>query len=67
MFLLLFPPYNETPDDDLNSFHIAEQVQKVTASVCASNMMLFSVVYVRKFIAKHMLCGVSCDDYKVCY
>jgi hypothetical protein len=39
MFLLLFPPYNETPDDDLNSIHIAEQVQKVTASVCASNMI----------------------------
>jgi hypothetical protein len=44
--------------------HVAEQVQEEEVLNC--NMKLLSVAYVIGFIARHVLCGINCDDCKTC-
>jgi hypothetical protein len=57
----------ENPDDVSDSFHVAEKIQqKVAAAVFAGDMEVFSVAYVSGFIARQLLCGVSCDACTAC-
>ena len=49
--------------DGLSGSHIAEQVQREVNDV---DMALFSVAYVRGFIARHVLRAVKCGDCKTC-
>jgi hypothetical protein len=76
MVLLFWITYNrcsehlillhETPDDVYESLHVAWHVQKDKGSaVCAGNMEVFSVSYVIGFIARQVLRGVSCDEYRM--
>jgi hypothetical protein len=53
----------ETPDNVHGSSHVAQQVQQ---KVGAGDMKMFSVAYVSGFIAKQLLCIVSCDACKAC-
>jgi hypothetical protein len=51
----------------LESFHVAEQVQKdIAIAVHSGDMEVFSVAYVSGFIARQVLHGVSCDAGKAC-
>jgi mannose-6-phosphate isomerase-like protein (cupin superfamily) len=52
----------ETPDDDFESFHVAQQVKKDTsAAVHADDMEVFLVAHVSGSLARQVLRGVSCD------
>jgi hypothetical protein len=57
----------ETPDDDSESFHVAQQVQRDIGTVLhAGDMEVFSVAYISGSIARQVLHGVSCDACKIC-
>jgi hypothetical protein len=53
-----------TGTDGAVPIHVAEQVQQEEMLNC--DMKQLSVAYVIGFIARHMLCGINCDDCTRC-
>jgi hypothetical protein len=62
---VLHPSTNHgTGTGDVVPILVAKQVQKEELLNC--NMKLLSVAYVIGFIARHLLCGIKCDDSRTC-